>query len=76
MTKKKGVRRVVKAWAIYHKRHDDIASQVYTTKAKAIDDLRDHSYSSDPLVMRDVLKFYKVIPCTITYTLPTKIGKK
>lgn len=66
----------VRGYSVYHYRYDDIASELFETRKLAEDKLRELAYHSNPEVMRDVLKNYTVIQCTITYKLPTQVQRK
>lgn len=56
-----------KAWAIYHKKLDDIGNEIFSTKKKAHDFLVESAYHRSYRVMNEVLKNYKIVRITISY---------
>lgn len=66
---KKSQQKQIKAWAVFNFVGEDIGDVIFNTKKEAKSYLIEHSYDSNPMVMKKVLQFYKIIPCVISYQL-------
>lgn len=66
----------VKAFIVYSKTLNDVSDSIFETKTAARNELRSICYRSNSLFMKIVLKNYKIIPCTISYSLPPSNKKK
>jgi len=62
--------REIKVYIIYNKRLDDVSEYMFEKKRLAQEKLRSMSYDSNPIVMGNVLKNYKILPATLIYKSP------
>ena len=71
------MKKTIKAWTVYHRQLNDTSDQVFETREAARNEIRAICYRSNPLFMKKVLKNYVIIPCVITYVIPSsKVPKK
>ena len=64
--------REIKVYIIYNKRLDDVSEYMFEKKRLAQEKLRSMSYDSNPIVMGNVLKNYKILSATLIYKSPKK----
>jgi hypothetical protein len=57
-------------WVVQHvKRGNDIGDKIFETKKSTNEYLRESAYHSNPKIMADVLKNYRVVKAVITYPI-------
>lgn len=69
----KSKKRVVKVWGVHSLERNDLAEEIFETKKKAQDKMRELAYHADPQVMKIMSKrlrtVYRIVPITVTYSI-------